>query len=49
MLLHHSSLQSVLGVLGQGVDLEERLANNKYGGGHIYTPAPVAVCALLAV
>jgi hypothetical protein len=25
--------------------LEERLANNKYGGGLIYTPAPVAACA----
>jgi hypothetical protein len=32
-------------VLGQGADLEERLANNKYGGGLIYTPTPVAACA----
>jgi hypothetical protein len=47
MLPHHSSLQSALGVLGQGADLEERLANNKYGGGLIYTTAPIAACARL--
>jgi hypothetical protein len=27
-------------MLGQGADLEERLANNKYGRGLIYTPRP---------
>jgi hypothetical protein len=32
-------------MLGQGADLEERLANNKYGRRLIYTPAPVATCA----
>jgi hypothetical protein len=31
-------LQSALGVLEQGVDLEERLVNSKYVGGLIYTP-----------
>jgi hypothetical protein len=40
-------MQSALGVLGQGAYLEERLANNKYGGRLIYTPAPIAACARL--
>ena len=47
-LPYYSSLQSTLGVLGQRVDLKERLANNKYGERLIYTPAPVAACIPLA-
>ena len=37
-LPYHSSLQSTLGMLGQGIDLEETLTNGKYVEGLIYTP-----------
>jgi hypothetical protein len=44
-LLHHSSLQSALGVLGQEADLGKEFGKNKVCGGLIYTPMLVAACA----
>ena len=43
-LPYHSSLQSALGVLGQGADLGKEFGKKKACGGLIYTLAPVVVC-----
>jgi hypothetical protein len=47
-LPHHSSLQSVLGVLGYGADPGKEFGKNKVCRGLIYTRALVAMCTPLA-